>query len=372
MDDVVEECSESTWTRREQARQRQIAIGKARPEYRRFLQEVPREEREAQHPRTPDPRARISKRQFDRTLSAWRCRLHEYDVPRLAGSEGADGIGKLDVQIDGDVTPLARRSSNCREEQSGTTTTMTPSELSGRSSRPRRDEGGIVPLRLADALSASSPMTPCTSGVGHGVFQPMHLGRPHLQLGPRQLDFGAGPSCHLWQAFSPMDGSAVSPMTPMTPAPHVQRYPRCGWQQTVLEDETPDRPSQPDHAIRSRFGGLPSSPSPKKKSQSEVEPPRTPPRKFLLELEDAGSSDRSAGACSAHRNGSPPSVAKTPSYGNWVTCTPDDHMYAPTLAESSGYCQTADMPPMLPVHSQYQPQHHLVGSWGYGLFPGQC
>merc|ERR1719401_2074608 len=92
--------SDSTWTRREQARQRQIAIGKARPEYRRYIQEVPREVREASHPGTPDPRARISKRQFDRTLSAWRCRLHEYDVPRVA-AESSRG--------DAEITPLHSR-----------------------------------------------------------------------------------------------------------------------------------------------------------------------------------------------------------------------------------------------------------------------
>lgn len=76
-----------TWSRREAARQRQIMIGKARPEYRRYITEVPPERRSSSQPMTPDPRARVSKRQFDRALGEWRRRLHEFDsVPPFYGS----------------------------------------------------------------------------------------------------------------------------------------------------------------------------------------------------------------------------------------------------------------------------------------------
>jgi len=68
------------WSRRETARERQIMIGKARPEYRRYVTEVPPCQRSAAQPMTPDPRARVSKRQFDRSLGEWRRRLHEFDV----------------------------------------------------------------------------------------------------------------------------------------------------------------------------------------------------------------------------------------------------------------------------------------------------
>eukprot|EP00929_Paragymnodinium_shiwhaense_P098276 TRINITY_DN59781_c0_g1_i1.p1 TRINITY_DN59781_c0_g1~~TRINITY_DN59781_c0_g1_i1.p1 ORF type:complete len:603 (+),score=128.78 TRINITY_DN59781_c0_g1_i1:97-1905(+) len=61
-------------------RQRQIDIGKARPEYKRYLQQVQRERRGSDQPHTPDPRARISKRQFDRLVSDWRRQLHAYDA----------------------------------------------------------------------------------------------------------------------------------------------------------------------------------------------------------------------------------------------------------------------------------------------------
>ena len=73
---------------------RQIAIGKARPEYRRYLAEVAVHAREPvaasavelethlseAHPSTPDPKDRVSKRQFDRALGDWRRRLHEFDA----------------------------------------------------------------------------------------------------------------------------------------------------------------------------------------------------------------------------------------------------------------------------------------------------
>lgn len=67
------------WARRAAGRQRQIAIGKARPEYQAYERMVPPAERTDEMPLTPDPHARISKRAFDRQLCCWRRRLHEFD-----------------------------------------------------------------------------------------------------------------------------------------------------------------------------------------------------------------------------------------------------------------------------------------------------
>eukprot|EP00930_Biecheleria_cincta_P046052 TRINITY_DN31761_c0_g1_i1.p1 TRINITY_DN31761_c0_g1~~TRINITY_DN31761_c0_g1_i1.p1 ORF type:complete len:232 (-),score=41.42 TRINITY_DN31761_c0_g1_i1:171-830(-) len=69
--------------RRAAARQRQLLIGKARPEYLRYIQCVPKDERTPSCPQTPDPHACVSKRQFDRQLSEWRRLLHEYDDPSM-------------------------------------------------------------------------------------------------------------------------------------------------------------------------------------------------------------------------------------------------------------------------------------------------
>lgn len=67
--------------RRTAARMRQVDIGKARPEYQRYVASVQKEERTPSRPCTPDPAAPLSKRQFDRLLSEWRRQLHEYEDP---------------------------------------------------------------------------------------------------------------------------------------------------------------------------------------------------------------------------------------------------------------------------------------------------
>ena len=61
---------------RKQLRLRQIAIGKYTPEYRRYLEQVPKGRRTRAQPRTPDPEAQVSKRQFDKDMSAWRRLIH--------------------------------------------------------------------------------------------------------------------------------------------------------------------------------------------------------------------------------------------------------------------------------------------------------
>lgn len=85
--------TDSAWSRREAARQRQIMIGKARPEYRRYITEVPPDCRSSSQPNTPDPRARVSKRQFDRALGEWRRKLHEYDASPCSSWNGSSAQG---------------------------------------------------------------------------------------------------------------------------------------------------------------------------------------------------------------------------------------------------------------------------------------
>jgi len=59
-------------------RTRQIMIGKARPEYLRYREQVPFECRGPMHPRTPNAMDKCSKRDFDRKLSKWRRQLHNW------------------------------------------------------------------------------------------------------------------------------------------------------------------------------------------------------------------------------------------------------------------------------------------------------
>mmetsp|Transcript_64089 Transcript_64089/g.119144 ORF Transcript_64089/g.119144 Transcript_64089/m.119144 type:complete len:356 (-) Transcript_64089:296-1363(-) len=97
----------NTWARREIARTRQIQIGKSRPEYKRYCSLVPLECRDDSQPSTPDPRARISKRQFDRLLSEWRRRLHEFDgppgaLPILTADDDYDDDDDLSSSLEAD------------------------------------------------------------------------------------------------------------------------------------------------------------------------------------------------------------------------------------------------------------------------------
>lgn len=328
-EEVLEDNSDSTWTRREQARQRQIAIGKARPEYRRYVQEVPCEHRDPSHPSTPDPRDRISKRQFDRTLSKWRCRLHEYDVPRTLLETS---------RIDAENTPSHRHMKP--NDALDTTATRAPSEFS----EQRSD--GIVSLRLAEALGA-----PATPQVGpHAQSHVIAVGQFQLQLGPRQLDFGVGPK-QAWQG-SPMDGTPSTMCTlssPMTPAPRAWPAFQNARQQTVFENSTPNRMQQP----------LPSA---------SFSPPRTPPRKTLEhKMAEVVGSESTGFAMSP-----PSSIPKTPIYGAWARNTPSRSpvrrvTYAETNTFRDHRSHGLEMPPMPTQPLQFS--MHQPMPWG---MYGQC
>lgn len=70
---------EATWKRREAARLRQILIGKARPEYKKFHSLFPKDKRTPSDLSTPNVCERVSKRTFDKKLKIWRRQLHSYD-----------------------------------------------------------------------------------------------------------------------------------------------------------------------------------------------------------------------------------------------------------------------------------------------------
>jgi len=94
-EDVVPVESDEVWSRRVASRQRQINIGKNRPEYKRYVQQVSTTDRTRDQPQTPDFTARISKRQFDRGLGNWRRQLHEFDAETKR--VGGDGGGQSPV-----------------------------------------------------------------------------------------------------------------------------------------------------------------------------------------------------------------------------------------------------------------------------------
>ncbi|KAL8275505.1 hypothetical protein Esti_000456 [Eimeria stiedai] len=75
-----EQEDEEEWRRRESARLKDIAIGKATAGYRNFLKQVGTERRSDGDPMTPDAKLRCSKAQFQRAYQKWRKQLHQYDT----------------------------------------------------------------------------------------------------------------------------------------------------------------------------------------------------------------------------------------------------------------------------------------------------
>lgn len=75
-----EQEDEEEWQRRECARMKDIAIGKATAGYRNFLKQVGTERRSDGDPMTPDAKLRCSKAQFQRVYQKWRKQLHQYDT----------------------------------------------------------------------------------------------------------------------------------------------------------------------------------------------------------------------------------------------------------------------------------------------------
>jgi len=192
--EAEEDDSDITWSRREAARLRQIMIGKARPEYRRYLSEVPIDHRDSVHPRTPDPRQRVSKRQFDRALGEWRRRLHEFDAAPWAWGGGSSrgtvaledrpaSAGAADARPAHGRTPRRQRVSRQERQGSGKAAVHTPQTAAPASSEdttPQPQEL-VVQLRLADQLPDLPPTKLWTLPCDAEVSSPT---TPQRQLAP--------------------------------------------------------------------------------------------------------------------------------------------------------------------------------------------
>ena len=77
-DSVMSPTSRLDYERQLGWRVKQIDIGKSTPAYARFASEFPKHRRRRDHPTTPDPYdARMSKRQYEGRVKAWKRSLHE-------------------------------------------------------------------------------------------------------------------------------------------------------------------------------------------------------------------------------------------------------------------------------------------------------
>lgn len=82
-----------------QKRSNQIQKGKDTKGYKNYISLISKSQRSSEHPVTPDPGWKISKRRFDSTVGCWRRALHEYDNVEIR--EAGSGIaGKLDFNAD--------------------------------------------------------------------------------------------------------------------------------------------------------------------------------------------------------------------------------------------------------------------------------
>jgi len=282
-DQETEECSEQVWNRREAARSRQIAIGKNRPEYKRYAQEVGNL-RDSSMPSTPDPRSRVSKRQFDRALSDWRRRLHEYDAsgtPLHSCSSSPQGVVRLRLA---DRLPEPRTPSTVAPctPSSGASTSMPFSSPNSITPAPRlrSEQDDPTPSDIDKVLEP-----PLVSRFG-GISSPIGEARPKER---KSLEDA------FWAVASPEKGSPLDSLPS-----HLQLSPGRAW-------------------VGNR--GLE---SPRVGSSAAPGSPRTPsPRVSRLPGPACGTAGGGGkhGFVGAMRS-PPPSIARTPKCGNWVTETP--------------------------------------------------
>eukprot|EP00484_Ammonia_sp_Unknown_P021022 CAMPEP_0197034936 /NCGR_PEP_ID=MMETSP1384-20130603/12857_1 /TAXON_ID=29189 /ORGANISM="Ammonia sp." /LENGTH=198 /DNA_ID=CAMNT_0042464911 /DNA_START=604 /DNA_END=1200 /DNA_ORIENTATION=+ len=66
---------------------RQVDIGKNTPEYQNYLKSVPKHQREAHHPRTPNARQKMPNKWWKTAVNRWRKALHAFDLDAPVSNE---------------------------------------------------------------------------------------------------------------------------------------------------------------------------------------------------------------------------------------------------------------------------------------------
>jgi len=256
-----------TWPRREAARLRQIGIGKARPEYRRYIAEIAIDQREPEHPRTPDYRARdVSKRQFDRALGDWRRRLHEFAAARDAIADGDIVRGGRSRRAGSGRTAAAPRSDSedaadgpqwrpksemlAQHSFSGSAapapalSVSSPRAGQGTASSSAHGSTAVIQISLADQLPQMSSVAPMP-GCGQSSSLPMTDGFPWGWTDPQDMHMNwlAPPAEEQMEQVWPWpcDGPNEMIPSPWSPPPEFFETPQK-MQHRVPDEWTPPKP----------------------------------------------------------------------------------------------------------------------------------
>jgi len=247
----------SSWGRREAARIKQIQIGKSRPEYQRYLREVPHHSRTRSQPGTPDPRARVSKRQFDRDLGEWRRRLHEFDaVPR--------GPPRSCAELEASWSTPSKTTWGSPEKTGGKGAGATSPHQDFAGMANRRSRGGAAERPRGERIGKFGPRKPADSTTIVDVLSPPEpvLAPPPPPLMPQgQASAAAQPGAvRISLADQLMEMPMMSPQM-MAPAPDCYWYqgpeawgnmetPPKAFDCQFMPMETPDKTMMPGHMMQ--------------------------------------------------------------------------------------------------------------------------
>ncbi|CAJ1434746.1 unnamed protein product, partial [Effrenium voratum] len=291
------ETDEAVWSRREAARMRQIAIGKARPEYRRYREEVPVEERQLNHPSTPNPQDRVSKRQFDRHLGEWRRKLHEFDAEHGFGSENERLSGEGPVQPGAMAVPRSDTRSSFPGVAPLPRNAPPPPRSPPRPELQVPETAGILQLRLADTLPvplAAAAATPMSAAMA----APAQV--PELSHGEYQVDLASAAAIGIAAAYATLMKAGLPQMQPMQQMPsmpsmlmpQMQQMPQMPQMQPVaMQAWSCEMPCEsmmfvPAHHMEASSGFVPVVPGPETPLRPQKLPMadgETPPPPFTMQ-----------------------------------------------------------------------------------------
>lgn len=208
---------------------------------------VPAVFRTTRHPRTPDPKERISKRAFDKKLSLWRRNLHEYDPevgdtmlsPEAAGKEAspigfkASPGGGTDCQKGNVLSVLSPNTDSTESTRADSEAASPPAPVPP--CMISRHPGVMLPLaELVQPPSNSAGVSPARASTGRSAN--VQQQGPASQMPPNPMA-RAMPMGLQWPPANPSVGSRHTSVPPPAPvAVAMAQMAACSgmmWQMTA-------------------------------------------------------------------------------------------------------------------------------------------